>query len=198
MGREGGGNAREGATQAVSWLGSGVNICAAGGQMCSKESRGPCLWFLPLTWCSSNSKVLKIVCPSCPAIQRVRKRNNQSGLCSSVPSQSSEVCGRRERKYSFPIFYFTGVVWETHRKGSENKKRLAFQTHHDYIPFTQSFSFFFAFFFAACASPWWTDNFVHSCGFSETPNQTFKQMISWCNELERTKKQQNSPALREQ
>lgn len=36
-----------------------------------------------------------------------------------------------------------------------------------------------------------TDNFVHFCGFSETPNQTLKQMISWCNGPERCNQQQN-------
>lgn len=33
-----------------------------------------------------------------------------------------------------------------------------------------------AFFFLPCAAK--MDNFAHFCGFSETPNQTFKQMIS--------------------
>lgn len=46
------------------------------------------------------------------------------------------------------------------------------------------------FFWSVFAGHKRADNLVHFCGFSETSNQTLKQMISSCSGLERCEKQQ--------
>ncbi len=102
------------------------------------------------------------------------------------------MCGRWERKYNISHFL---LYWSGLGDSSDGILKRSFsaltstntQWLHSFHPLLS----FFPCLYSVCARPKRTDNFVHFCGFSETPNQTFKQMISWCNGLERSKQQQN-------
>ena len=64
-------------------------------------------------------------------------------------------------------------------------------THHDYIPFTQRFSFFPAFIQRVPGQKGRTILCI-SVDFLRSLIKPFKQMISWCNGLERCRQQQNN------
>lgn len=192
--------------------------------MCSDERQWPCLWFLPLTWRSSNSarsdkeraakhvqlcaNILEVH-TSGPAMQRAWKRKIRNGAHTQKNSMlwflqkwplllwfpaSPAICGQWEWKYTFPIFFLTGVAWETWWDGIK-KKKMSSVHWHTMITFLSPSAFFFPAFIQHVPGQNGRTILCMFCGFSETPNQAFKQMISWCK---RSKEQQNSLLLLEQ
>lgn len=176
--------------------GSGVNMCTAGGQMLPQTIASDHVlgFFLSpdILWIPARKKTKRSVRRHSQGTQKgieiKKEHKSHSGLVWSGPEsgQASCVVGERESA-TFPALH-------SHRRGLGEASDTTWL--HSFRPQASFFS-------ERPPSPITTavstppllkfihnvpgqnrqTIFVHCCGFSETPNQTFEQqMISWCNE----------------
>lgn len=115
-----------------------------------------------------------------PATQTVREKEKKGGGALLPPEELLSASGAsvwsRTESVTFPIFYFT-------RSGlGDSSDEIFKRTLSAHIPEHAAITFLLTRrFLSSCSfssrrvpGPERTDNFVHFCGFSETPNQTFQ------------------------
>lgn len=151
-------------------LGSGVNICTAGRQMCSEPVTMSLVPSSHLLFFSSNELQNKQKHQN-PAktLLKLEKKLRWNGFGCSAPLLlgGGEMCGDESILFLFsPSPERSGMLVRGASKAAER------QIFSDYTPFARGSPPEPP----PCAAK--MDNSAHFCGFSETPNQTFKQMIS--------------------